>query len=362
MSIYDSPPPELGYAEMLETGDFVSGFLKCRLVHMLDRSIIIPDLLCLNGDEQRFYSPKFFDPNRIFFGAADEKADLCILPIELIGSVDVQVAFFNHGFVKRCEDGSFIYHCVFRIDPQLLPEAQGEWRSQDDRIEIALFHHTTGDGHAGILGSGEIWSSAWNIQGTRELENVAYGYFTSVPKIEDEAQLLEIAMSSQGVAHFVPTHLPYDPQFAQPLQVYRQSTGDRDHTLRFWVDVETVAPNHLWFHSPGQGRTYYEIVLPKVFRIAVEPGQPLKFQDDTLSHRPIDCKSLGYVIVGDADSPVGLFAPYNEEQTEYLGKVDPVKDSDEILRHWESNQNSDVFNGIKIELARLIDERKSGDG
>jgi hypothetical protein len=362
MSIFEVPPPELGYSEMLESGDFVPGFLKCRLVHLLDFSIIVPDLVFLTGDEKKFFSPQFFDPNRIIFGAGGEETNLCILPIGLIGDTDIQVAFFGHGLVKKCADGSFMYHCLFRADPKNLPEAQGQWRHQGDRIEIALFHHTTSDGHAGILNSGDIWSSAWNIQGTRKLENVAYGYFTSVPKIRGEAQLLEIAMSSQGVAHFVPSNLPYDPQFAQPLKVYRQSTGDRDHTLRFWIDVETVSPNHLWYHPPGQGGAYYECVLPKVFRIAVEPGQTLKFEDDGLSHKPSDCKSLGYVIVGDAASPGGLFAPYNEEQTEYLGKVDPIQDGDEILGHWEANQNSDVFNGIKVELAKLIDERKSGDG
>lgn len=63
---------------------------------------------------------------------------------------------------------------------------------------LDLFHHTTAEAVEAINASGHFRGSRWNVQGTRELKNVEYAYFTSLPKIASEQDLARIAMASSG--------------------------------------------------------------------------------------------------------------------------------------------------------------------
>lgn len=318
----------------------------------------MPDVLFANGTRKKYFTPKFFQPNQIAFFGGDGTADFCRLTVELIGQVDVEVVFFMHGLVRKCADHSFIYKCAFRelSGKSLSKEAQGDWRYRSGKFEISVFHHTNRIGEAGIKSSGVIWSSAWNIQGTTKLNNVAYGYFTSLPRIENLHHLREVAMAEDGIAHFLPTNAPTDAQFAHGLQVYRQNTSDRNHALRFWLDVETVAPSHLWLHRPKTMPAYFEVVLPRVLRVGVRPGQDIPFKGMTIKIGPEDCKNFGYVIVGNADTENGLFAPYREEETLSLAKVDEIPLGSEIIARWYARQNSHLYSDIDVELAELIGE------
>lgn len=351
-------PPIIDYPDALGAEDYRRGYIKCRLVHMEDRSFVMPDVLFSNGSRKKYFTPQFFQPNQIAFFGGDGAADFCRLTVELIGKVDVEVAFFMRALVRRCADNSFIYKCAFRqVDGKLLPkEAQGDWRFRRGRFEISVFHHTNRVAEAGINSSGEIWSSAWNIQGTTELKNVAYAYFTSLPRIETLHHLREVAMAEDGITHFLPTNAPMDAQFAVGLQVYRQRTVDRDRSLRFWVDVETVAPSHLWLHVPMSEPAYYEIVLPRVLRVGVSPGRTIPFKGMAITIRPEDCKYSGYVIVGNADTQEGLVAPYREEETQSLAKVDEIPPGSEIIARWHEKQNTHLYSDIDVELAELIEE------
>ena len=358
MADHEEEIPVLGFADALRSDSFRHGYLKCRLVHMRDRSFVMPDVLMASGAQSRFFSPQFFQPNQIAFWGGDGSSDFCRFVVELIGQVDVEVAFFRNGLVKQCADNSFIYKCAFRsVNDVPFPEPQGEWRRRGHQFELALFHHTDSAGEEGIKTSGYIRSSAWNIQGTTKLKNIAYGYFTCIPKIDSLHHLREVAMSDTGVTHFLPTNAPPDAQFAEALIVYRQTTADRDRQLRFWVDVETISPSHLWLHRPMSQPAYYEVVLPKVFRVGVEPGQTLPFKGTALSVKPEECKHFGYAIVGDADTPEGLVAPYHEEETLHLAKVDAIPVGAEIIGRWHEQQNSHLFQDISVELAELIRDR-----
>ena len=356
----DSKPetPNIGYGDVFQTTNFRRAYLKCRLVHMEGRSFVMPDVLMASDERRQFYVPKFFQPNRIAFFGAGGSDDLCRFVVETIGRVDIEIAFFRRDLVKQCVDQSFIYKCAFHsVSGQPIPNGQGDWRSRGNTFELALYHHTNAAGETGIKTSGEIWSSAWNIQGTTELKNIAYGYFTCIPRIDNVQHLHEVAMSDDGLTHFIPTNAPLDAQFAQPLKVYRQTTADRDRSLMFWVNVETISPSHLWLHRPLSAPAYYEIVLPKIFRVGVEPCQTIPFKGNALTLMPQDCKNFAYVIVGDADSADGLIAPYHEEETLQLAKVDAIPPGNEIIERWYEMQNSDVFSRIKIELAELTKDK-----
>lgn len=355
----ESGVPIVSFADVLRTNRMRFGYLKCRLVHMKDRSFVLPDVLMAKGRPREFFSPQFFYPNRIAFFGGDGSADFCKFVAVVIGKVDLEIAFFRGGIVKRCSDGSFIYECAFKsVDEAVcFPAGQGIWRRRNNTFELALYHHTDDTGHAGIRKSGEFWSSPWNIQGAKKLSNISYGYFTSLKRIEHEFHLMEIAMSGMGFAHFLRTEAPASAEFATAIPVPLQTARDRNRTLRFWVDTEIISPSHVWMHRPMVCDAYYEVVLPKVFRIGVKPGRTLPFLGTRLAVPPQSVKFLSYVIVGDADREDGLIAPFNEEETLHLAKIDVIPDDMEIIERWYRQQNTMMFEGIDVELAMAIEDR-----
>jgi len=351
-------PPILSFADILGADNLHHGFIKCRLVHMEDKSFVLPDILMVSGAVQGFYSPQFFYPNQIVWFGGDGSADFCRLHVAVLGEVVFQIAFFKTGVVSHCADGSFIYECAFRsVDTDQLPQPQGEWRRREAQFELALYHHTTSVGAKGIQESGEIWSSPWNIQGTQELKNIAYGYFTCIPKVEHVMHLMEVAMADNGQALFLPTNAPNDAQFAFTLDVYKRTPRDIEVPLLFWVDVELIAPSHLWLHVPNHAATYYEIVLPKVFRIGVEPGRSLPIDGPRLNMTPQDCRNFEYVIVGDGDTRDGLLAPYHEEETLQIAKIDEAPMGSEIIGRWYEKGNTYIFGDRAVSLAVLNKDR-----
>lgn len=217
-----------------------------------------------------------------------------------------------------------------------------------------MYHHTNEAGEKGIRSSGEIWSSSWNIQGNQKLKNISYVYFTSIEKIRNEFDLVEIAMSETGAALLLPTNMPPDPTFALPLSVYRQEARDRNKTFKFWVDVEVIYPSHLWLHIKEGDPAYYEVVLPKILRIGVKAGVKIPFKGMSLKIASSDQKSFDYVIVGDADTAEGLAAPYNEEETIYLAKVDNVPGDLEIIGRWYQMKNTHLYPSMDVELAEIV--------
>jgi hypothetical protein len=105
---------------------------------------------------------------------------------------------------------------------------------------------------------------------------MAYGYFTSLERILAEGDLNAIAMSSSGLTGLIPTNAPYHPRYARMVAIPRQAVADRARTLALWVDWELLAPNHLWLHRPTANFAHYEIVLPKVSRVGIRPGDNLQ--------------------------------------------------------------------------------------
>ncbi len=347
-------PLDPSYKNILKTKKIYHGYLKCRLVHMKDRSFVLPDILMASGRKRVFYSPQFFFPNCIAFFGGDGSLDFCTLRLGLLGKIDVEVAFFRTRLVKTCADGSFIYKCAFAtIDAEALPPPQGTWRTRGNQFELELYHHTTKEGQKGIKSSQKLLSSPWNIQGTQELKNIAYGYFTSIPKIKNTLDLSEVAMAENGIALFLPTNAPNEPQFSVAWPIYKRSPHEIEIPMPFWVDVETISPSHLWLHAPFQEANYYEIVLPKVFRIGVAPSQTIPLAGKKLAITPENCRSFEYVIVGDADTPEGLTAPYHEEETLQIAKIDLASAGTEIIGRWSENQNTHIFDNQTIELAVL---------
>ncbi|GGF58719.1 hypothetical protein GCM10011332_10380 [Terasakiella brassicae] len=331
---------------------FKHGYLKCRMIHMAGKSVIQPDILFANGVTKHFFVPQFFYPNQIFF--LDEDTGFCTIHIAFPNDTVFRIIFFSEGLTKRCSDGSLVYKCAYAISEghqNVTPT--GVWKLKDQKFLLKLYHHTNDAGKKGITTSKEIWGSKTNIQGNPVLQNIEYGYFTSLGTINNEMDLMSIAMSGEGIAGFLPTNAPNAPAYGTFITVPTKQPTELSQTLWFWVDCELIAPNHLWFHRPIGEMPHYELVLPNVYRVGIKPSATLPFTGKFLTLNDQNRKVFNYVIVGDADAYNGLIAPFNEEESECIGKVQLIGDCDDIISTWKKLANTDQFSGRNVEMVQF---------
>jgi hypothetical protein len=350
-----SSPVVLTTSDLLGNNRFKSGIIKCRLIHMDGRSVVQPDVL-LSTDRRgnAFYIPRFFDANHIGFFDEPEN-NFCRFTVVTENEVVLRIGFFARDRIRTCADGSVIYRCHFsRVSGNTSPKSSGTWREYRGKYQLKLYHHTNSTGYEGITRSSEIWGSRRNIQGNLWLNNIAYGYFTSVDRVRSEQDLEAMAMSSSGLTGFVPTNAPYHPIYASMVEIPKQTAADRARTIALWIDCELLAPNHLWFHMPMDRPGYYEIVLPKVFRVGLMPGENIRIAaNHQVEVTDASRRIFEYVIVGDADTHPGLQAPFHEEETTQVAAIEPLRGDQEIIECWKRLANSDQFNNRLLEYADL---------
>jgi hypothetical protein len=344
----------LTITDLLSSKRFKSGIIKCRLLHMDGRSVVQPDVLLSTDRRSRvFYVPQFFDPNQIGFFDHPEN-NFCRFTIVTEDDIVLRIAFFARDRIRTCADGSCIYSCHFsRMNGNSCPRPSGIWREEGARYQLMLYHHTNDAGYRGITSAQELWGSRRNIQGNLWLHNIAYGYFTGLQSIRTEEDLMAIAMSSSGLTGFVPTNAPYDARYASMVPITQQTAADRARTLALWVDCELLAPNHLWFHRPTEEPAYYEIVLPKVFRVGLQPGHDIQIIGNQVEVSETGRRIFEYVVVGNADSHVGLQAPFNEEETTQVAVIEQLRGDQEIIECWKRLANTNQFDNRSLEYADL---------
>lgn len=255
--------------------------------------------------------------------------------------------------IKVYPDGAQLFRCVIEHDADLAPKRSGFARQVGDDFEVRVFHHTAQSTVPLIRKSGHFLGSPWNLQGTRKLTNVCYPYFTTLPRIRSEADLNRIAMAHTGVLTLRGMADPIDP--VVDLAVYRSSTLDRNATIAVWLPVGVMSPNHLLHFMPVDDQAYYEVILPEVVRVGLNPGCRLAFDGNRVTPNPADLRTFDYVICGDASKPDGLEAPYDEENTTQVLHLENLQ-SENIFEFWERNMNSDQVTGRNPD-ARLLGPR-----
>ena len=334
-----------------------TGYLKCRLLHFRDRgSVIQPDLIFCGSENGVFHVPRFFDPNLIRYGQNDE--NLCQVNIEVADKVEVRTRFSSHDHVVTYRDGSVLYRCCLATSPsvQKEPRADGRWRSLDAGcLQVHLYHHTDKKGLEGIRDENFIRASRKNIDGSLQLQNIQYCYFTNIGTIRTTLDLQAIAMSDMGSIYLLPTNAPLDIQFASRVKVPSQTPNDRTQTISLWIDIDLLAPNHLLIHhNENRMIPYYETVLPNVFRIGLRPGEGrgVKIQGDIGTVARQNRKQFEYIVVGNADVDSGLRAPFHEESAQSIADVETLAADTEIIRFWRQNANSNLVFGEPPELVR----------
>jgi hypothetical protein len=349
-----SDPTEAQYLEHVRDMErnVVDGYVKIKLVHAGSVTLLVPDLLAVEiGGDLKWFQPKFFYACRLSFFDSFAAASI---DLELSSGAHVRVTLTSDQLLASLNDGAQVYRSLISSPNGLLSDAAGSCSLMDDGdFLLTLFHHTTDAAAQAIGASGHFRGSSWNVQGTRELKNVAYAYFTSLPKIESEEDLAKIAMASDGRLILLPTNATSRRQ-AIPIKVYRQSTTDRTATLEVGVPSSLIASQHVYLH-PAAPVYYYELCHPEIYRVGLQPGRVAQFQGREVSVSETDLRRFDYVVLGNADTPEGLVAPYDEEETTSLFYIERCKGVS-FLEFWRENANTDRVSWRSPEMLQF--ERK----
>ena len=347
-----------------------AGWVKCRLLHGHGYSLIVPDQLYLEHNGLRWIQPLAFGPNMLM--KLSDTEVVCNLNVDVSCGHRLDVRFFNRDHVADLTDGSQLFRCRIKGVADLPSFATGDARwGSAGRPYLRLFHHTTGSTVPLILNSGHFRTGAWNIQGSsKQLKNVAYAYFTPLDAIRTDGDLKRIGMSIEGAIElrrdgFTPPRLlmpDYLKRFKDDilqLQVYKCDPAKREAHIELWIDAAVLAPQHVYRHDEGLA-VYYELPHPFIHRVGTEPGQPLVFDADRNIHDQKGLKRFDYAVVGDCTTLAGLAAPYDEEDTTHVLKVERIPAGTTMLNFWFDRGNTDLFSGKKVELQEFQPPKDSG--
>lgn len=324
------------------------GFFKCKLVHNEFYSIVIPDQIYVEvAGEMRWIQPLYFLGNSIL---KFEHYGKCDIYIDISHGICLKISFRNDDLVSKLNDGSLFYRCIIEGPKYIYKYTTGSAKIVKNTPFIRLYHHTTKKSMDGISKSNEFWSSNWNIQGTKQSTNISYLYLTPLPKILCIDDLCEIAMSTHGILGFrVDYNFSDVPDLI--LNVYRESTENRTHTLSAWVESSLLATQPCYKHMPPDGFGYHAIVCPFIHRIGVQYGTTVTIKNGSLI--PKSPKTFDYAVVGDATKVSGLQAPYDEENTKNIFKIEHINDPDEIITFWINNRNSNQYENKNLEFVEF---------
>lgn len=324
------------------------GYIKCKLVHNELYSLVLPDqVYVIIGGELHWVQPLYYSGCLI---ANLDEFGTCQLSIDASHCVVLNIQFSKKDLVARLNDGSLFYKCEIKAPKYLYRYTTGQAKIVENKPYLKLHHHTSHTAKESILKSREFWSSDWNIQGTKRLINISYLYLTSLPSITCVEDLTVIAMSSDGRLGFRTDQNDTDVP-DQILEVYRESTINRTETLSHWVDAALLASQPSYRHQDPGRFGYHEIVCPFVHRLGVEHGTVIQISGNQLI--PISPKSFDYAVVGDATKVSGLTAPFDEEETDEVFKIEHIDGDDDIISFWIANGNTDQFSGKAIEMAEF---------
>ncbi|MEA5428529.1 hypothetical protein [Arcicella lustrica] len=321
------------------------GFLKCKLVHNNMFSVIVPDLIYIMDDEENFSWFQFFSflPNHLSKFTADEIYGTIF--VDIAWGHTLKLTISNEGHIGNLRDSSNLFKSSITGPEDLMDYATGKGKIINNIPYIRLFHHTTPAIKKLIKESSCYKGSVWNYQGTKTLKNISYAYFTSLDEIKQQQDLVMIAMASDGE---IPLMIDISKKIIK-IPVYREDTTNRTATLCHYIDSSILLSNHIWMHTQDDGSyVYYEICSPYIFRIGLQPTSLLPFDEDIITWNHVTNTS-DHIVLGDSTTELGLIAPFDEEYTTHLFKIEPFLDnSTNILKFWFDNMNKDLYTHKKI--------------
>jgi hypothetical protein len=88
--------------------------------------------------------------------------------------------------------------------------------------------------------------------------------------------------------------------------------------------------------------------------VGLQPGRVAPFHGNVLNVPETDRKRFAYVVLGDADTPEGLIAPFDEEETKSLLHVEE-SGAGTFFDFWRSQANSDQVSGREPDMLQFKD-------
>lgn len=330
----------------------IFGYIKCKLAHTENASVIIPDQVYFNWDGQLRWIQSFnFMP---CFLIKAEDYIVCDVFFDISCGYAVRARFFDSDFIRNFDDGSQLYKCKLLVPDDVGDHAIGVAVQREGfAFSVQLFHHTRLETVELIKQSGVLLGSRWNIQGNKELEDSDHVYFTPLHELKVNNDLEKVAMSGEARIRlmrdgFDPPWLlfpgweeTYKDDFLI-MEVYREDVINRDATLGFWVPVEFITPNHVIKHTPLGGMVYYEISAPFIHRVQIDKGSHLKFSGSDIPNDQ-EIRFHGHVVIGDGRTLEGLLAPFDEENTTLRFEIQKPDPGKTILEFWYDLANEDLY-------------------
>ena len=143
---------------------------------------------------------------------------------------------------------------------------------------------------------------------------------------------------------------PEEPGDGLSMDVYRETTLNRRATIPLRVPAQDLAPQHLLRHDQAGAPVFYEIVGPFIHRLGTLPDEKLPISDGVAQCPRSGVRRFEYMVIGDARMLEGLAAPYDEENTAHVLKIERPPSEMTILDFWFSFGNKDLFTGKPTEL------------
>jgi len=319
----------------------IDGLVKVRLVHARHGSILLPDLVMVADAAPFWLQPQWVYPSTLdldetgrttlYIGIANKQN------VDLI----VEVSFDGSDLICSLSDRSQIFLCRVVGPANLAVYKSGRYRQRaDGGVDLRLYHHTTKPKKRMILDSQEVWGSAWNFQGTKKLANCSYAYFTNLQRIETPLDLRRIAMAHDGR---LPFRLDQSSDGLPPdlvIEVYRESTKNRQSTLGLWVPAEHVAPSHIFQHTNHV--VEYEMAHPWIFRVGLKAAGRYYFTRDKAAPEQPDLKRFEHIVLGDCTTLAGLAAPYDEEDTSQTFRIQDIGEGT-VFDFWREHRNQALW-------------------
>jgi hypothetical protein len=243
-----------------------NGYVKCKLMHGANGSILVPDLVFYQVQENgefKWIQPLAFRANQIYFLDDDAQAHIMI---DISCETTVTIKFNKSNFLKKLNDNSELYECNILSSLDITGHYTGEGFFNENNVPfIKAYHHTSNDSANKIKDCGYLKNSKWNIGGTKELRNVGYVYFTPLNELKYNSDLVQIAMSENGSIL-----LSTNNGGIRRINIYRRSIGDFQTTLEFWIDTQLISPSHLFKRRDSRGSIFYLVASPFIIRIGME--------------------------------------------------------------------------------------------
>lgn len=310
-------------AELIERGA-VQGAIKVQNVvlpfgrHVIPQFLFIGDLAwrptmlpvaIVYGDEGQFYYA------RISFD------------VEINRPTTTYIIFTQHRRLLEYPDGSALYECLIS-DVDALPQSAA---IVHEEFRLRLFHHTSAECLPLIKNSEHLRASKWNYQGTAELSDRHFIYFTDVPRLENAADLMRVAMTDGGFQ----IGMQYDDPNLPPehIMVPVRDRGQMSERIDCLVEPWLLESPPMLFHDPslrGEGfARYWEFCHPNIFRIPVKPGTVCTLSESGIVDAScvagwLDTKRM---VAGSAFELGGVRTVFDEEPLEHLpiniGRDDP---------------------------------------